>query len=47
MAQHDADVRYQMYEYLAQRKFEAPANGTGLKHENAATPNPVPVETTK
>jgi pyruvate-ferredoxin/flavodoxin oxidoreductase len=24
-AQHDADVRYRMYEYLAQRKFEKPA----------------------
>jgi pyruvate-ferredoxin/flavodoxin oxidoreductase len=24
-AQHDADVRYRMYEYLAQRKFEKPS----------------------
>jgi pyruvate-ferredoxin/flavodoxin oxidoreductase len=47
MAQHDADVRYQMYEYLAQRKFEAPANGAGAKSGNAVTPNPIPVETTK
>jgi pyruvate-ferredoxin/flavodoxin oxidoreductase len=47
MAQHDADVRYQMYEYLAQRKFEARANGAGAKSGNAVTPNPIPAETTK
>ncbi len=28
-AQHDADVRYRMYEYLAQRKFEKPPEKAG------------------
>jgi len=33
-AQHDADVRFRMYEYLAQRKFEAPPE----KHKAADEP---------
>ena len=40
LAQRDADTRYRMYEYLAQRKFEKPADG-GLPvepHRSGTTP---------
>jgi pyruvate-ferredoxin/flavodoxin oxidoreductase len=50
LAQHDVDVRYQMYEYLAQRKFETPAkgnHGAEPKREEASTAKPIPAETTK
>jgi pyruvate-ferredoxin/flavodoxin oxidoreductase len=49
LAQHDAEVRYQMYEYLAQRKFDKPANGNSgaeSKREESSA-KPLPVETTK
>ena len=40
-AQHDADVRFQLYEYFAQRKLEPTHNGS----EEPATSKPKPVET--
>jgi hypothetical protein len=52
MAQHDADVRYRTYEYLAQRKFEVPP-ATGHAPEpqreiaSSAKPATVTVETNK
>ncbi len=50
LAQHDAEVRYQMYEYMAQRKFEKPTNGAHgaeAKREEIPSAKPEPVETTK
>lgn len=52
LAQHDADVRYRTYEYLAQRKFEVPraaAHTSEPKREVAtpAKPADAPVETTQ
>jgi pyruvate-ferredoxin/flavodoxin oxidoreductase len=39
-AQHDAELRYRFYEYLAQRKTEQPAG-----HAEAVPPKPVPAGT--
>ena len=52
LAQHDAEVRYRMYEYLAQRKGEAPENGNHgpepkLETTDSTKPAAVPAETTK
>ncbi|HKS73729.1 MAG TPA: pyruvate:ferredoxin (flavodoxin) oxidoreductase [Terriglobales bacterium] len=47
LAQHDADTRYRMYEYLSQRKFEKPANGNHVSDAPPKATAPVPAETTK
>ena len=50
LAQRDADTRYRMYEYLAQRKFDKPANGKQAAEpdrEAAFKGQPTPAETTK
>ena len=47
LAQHDADTRYRMYEYLSQRKFEKPANGSHSSDAQPKAAAPVPAETTK
>ena len=50
LAQHDAEVRYQMYEYLAQRKFETPPatdHSPEGKREEPIAGKPVPAETTR
>ncbi len=47
LAQHDADVRYQMYEYLSQRKFEKPPDTASAAAAKREDTEPVPAETTK
>jgi pyruvate-ferredoxin/flavodoxin oxidoreductase len=47
LAQHDAEVRYQMYEYLSQRKFEKPPETTHPEEAKREEAKPVPAETTK
>ncbi len=52
LAQSDAETRYRMYEYMAQRKFDKPANGNhGTEPQGKAADSvqasPLPVETAK
>jgi hypothetical protein len=47
LAQHDAEVRYQMYEYLSQRKFEKAPDSTPAAEAKREETKPVPAETTK